>query len=139
MMIGVERVLILSFFHTMFLPETSQLGSRPVSRETPFCSGPRKLTQSSGSALSCFTARLTGELAAVFEAATGARPAPPVAGFLVAGAAARLREAADAFGVLSDFAAGASSVGGALIPALAIANTSAAAKAGKRAPRNMGN
>src|SRR3954463_706393 len=122
MMIGVERVLILSFFHTTFLPETSHFGSRPVSREKPFCSGPRKEVQSSRSALSCFTARLAGELAAVFVAVVWVRPeaaevaglvarrgvasvaglAASVVGFLVAGAAALLdRVAADARGVLS--------------------------------------
>ena len=49
-MIGVERVPISLFFQTTFLPLGSPLSIRPVSREMPFCSGPRQLGQSTGSA-----------------------------------------------------------------------------------------
>src|SRR5688572_638503 len=50
MMIGVLMAASLLFFHRTFSPVAgSKLSIRPVSREMPFCSGPRQWGQSSGS------------------------------------------------------------------------------------------
>ena len=58
------------FFHNRFLPVFgSQLSGRPVSREMPFCSGPRQLGQSSGSTFLSAGAVLVGSLLATADAA----------------------------------------------------------------------
>src|SRR5581483_8646045 len=50
MMIGVDRVARSVLFQSRFSPSGDQRSTRPVARDTPFCSGPRHIGQSSGSA-----------------------------------------------------------------------------------------